>query len=88
MKLHIIFGQRHETYDGEYAPEVLDCWDESSLDENHEGFEASLEAAEGNKDFRAVRVVVVKIDGAKVGALLNQVMELDGEIDTSCPSKP
>lgn len=78
MKLYVIFGQRHESYEGEYAPEV---WDEYSVDENPEGYETALEAAEGNDNFRAVRAIVVNVDEGKIARLLRDLPELDGEVE-------
>lgn len=41
-ELHLIVGLREESYEGEYGPEVLDCWDDFTLDENPEGFREAL----------------------------------------------
>jgi hypothetical protein len=80
MKLYVIFGQRHESYEGEFAPEVIDCWDEYAVDGNYEGYEEQLNIAESNKEFSAVSVVVVEIDGNKVSDRLRKPLELTGEI--------
>ena len=80
MKLYVIFGQRHESYEGEYAPEVIECWDESAVDDNYEGYEEQLNIAESNKEFSAVSVVIVKIDGDKVSDRLKKPLELTGEV--------
>jgi hypothetical protein len=48
-------------YEGEYAPEVLDAWDENCLDENYEGFEESLAKIKSQSDFADVRVLAVDV---------------------------
>lgn len=82
MELHILFGQRKESYPGEYGPEVLVCWDEFCIDENPEGFHEAVEKArkEYESSFTSMRVVVVKVDGSKIKQLLNETPAVNGEI--------
>lgn len=74
MKLHILFGQRKERYEGEHAPEALVCWDEYSVEENGEGFDEACVAARksngGEEAFAAFRVIDVTVDGDKIRDML------------------
>jgi len=84
MKLLILFGQRVQQYEGQYAPEALLCWDEYCVDENPDGWADAVEAekkkALDSKDFTAVRVIEVVVDGNKVYRLLNETPILKGEV--------
>ncbi len=84
MKLFILFGQRNQSYEGEYAPETLVCWEEFSVEENPEGFEGECDAArEKNKnDFSAFRVIHVNVDGDKIDRLLNKTPVVKGDIES------
>lgn len=65
MDLLILFGQRKESYAGEYAPEPLACWSEYERDENPEGYAADIERKQAEakvSGFISTRVVVVSVD--------------------------
>ncbi len=86
MKLHIIFGQRVCSYEGEHAPEVLDCWDEYSFEANPEGFDQAVRKAQNrtagpSPEFSSVAVIDVTIDGDAVDRRLNQNLKLKGTIE-------
>lgn len=83
MNLHILFGQRKQSYDGEYAPEALVCWTEHDIEENPEGFDqAVLEATEKAKDdFSATRVIVVSVNVHKIARLLNESPVVEGTVE-------
>lgn len=82
MDLHILFGQRRQNYEGEYAPEVLVCWDEFTIDENPEGFWEAVDEAkqEMADEMSAMCVVVVQVDQDKIARLLNATPALKGEV--------
>lgn len=81
MKLYILFGQRRQNYDGEYAPEVLLCWTEPDVDENPEGWESAVEAAKVEAtDFSATRVILVAVNGERVAGLLNNPPVVTGHV--------
>ena len=72
MRIHVLFGQRKEDYDGQYAPEALLAWDEYSREDNYDGFE---EAVENEKktvgdQMTAMRVIDLEVDGDKIRRLL------------------
>lgn len=82
MKLHILFGQRKQSYDGEHAPEALVCWTEYDRDENPDGFDKACEEAEAKygPEFSAFRIIDVEVDGDKLDRLLNGRPKIKGEV--------
>lgn len=70
MKIKLIFGHRRESYDGQYAPEVLDAWDECCLEENYEGFAESLEKQKSSNCFASVAVVTLSVSNKDILAAL------------------
>ncbi len=82
MKIHILFGQRAERYEGEFAPEVLTARDEFTVEENPDGWESELSStkAVSGKDMVAMREVVVEVDGDKIRNLLLVMPKVKGEI--------
>lgn len=80
MKLYVIMGHRHERYDGEHAPEAIECWDEHSRNDNPDGFLDSLENAKAQKDFAAVTIITLRVGTADVMAALYPKNELKAEL--------
>lgn len=84
MKLFILFGQRAEEYAGQYAPEVLLCWDEFCIDENPDGWTEAVDKEKAkaldSKDFTSVRIITVDIDGNKISRLLNDTPNVVGTV--------
>lgn len=82
MDLFILFIQRKESYEGEYAPEALVVWDEFAMDENPEGFEevCKKELAANGDQVMAHKVLRVRVDGDKIRKLLVGTPVLNGEI--------
>jgi hypothetical protein len=72
MDLHILFGQRKESYDGEHAPEALVCWTEYDVDENAEGWQEAVAKAkaENGEHMLAMREIRVTCDGDHIRRLL------------------
>lgn len=83
MILYVLFGQRKESYEGQYAPEVLACWDEFSADENPGGWEQACEEAIAScgDDMFSTRVVHVRVNGDKIRNLLVGVPAVDGAVE-------
>ena len=82
MKLHILFGHRKESYEGEYAPEPLLCWSEHEVQENGEGFADEVErtlAARG-KDFQRTQMFVVRVDEDTILRDMYELTELEGDL--------
>lgn len=82
MDLFILFIQRKESYEGEYAPEALVVWDEFAMDENPEGFEevCKKELVANGDQVMAHKVIRVRVDGDKIRKLLVGTSVLNGEI--------
>jgi hypothetical protein len=76
MILKTLFGQRKCRYPGEYAPEVLACWDECSIEENAEGFEAECATKKQSlaTEFSAFAVIDIVIRQDTIERLLNDVL--------------
>ena len=82
MKLHILFGQRKESYEGEFGPEVLTATDEFTLEENPDRWESELETTKrmNADEMQAMREIVVEVDGDKIRNLLLVTPKVKGEI--------
>jgi len=65
MKIYVLFGQRHENYPGELAPEALAVVDQFTHDENHQWMEDKQELMDSINEF--VSTEVVAIDTGKEG---------------------
>jgi hypothetical protein len=82
MKIHVLFGQRRERYEGEHAPEILCAWDEWSIEENPDGFSEAVELArkEVGEEMVATRVIILDVDGDKIRKMLVGVPRVAAEI--------
>ena len=82
MRLSILFGQRKEHYEGEYAPEALLVWDEYARDENPEDFDEALEKAKAEQGdgMQAFKVIDIEVDQDKIRKLLVGAPVLQGTI--------
>lgn len=82
MNLHILFGQRKQSYAGEHAPEPLLCWSEYEIEENPEGFDQEVleKTKKAESDFSAVRLIVVEVDQDKIARLLNEPPTVKGTV--------
>ena len=82
MNLAILFGQSKEEYEGQYAPEPLECWSEFNVEENPEGFEEACDDAKANNGYMtAYKVINIEVDQDKIRELLIGTPTLKGEID-------
>jgi len=84
MKLYVMFGQREESYDGQYAPEALDfSWDEYSVEENSDGFEKAIKEAEETakkNGFIRTKLFAIEVDQDAIHRALNEVPTLKGKL--------
>ena len=62
FELHVIFGQRKESYTGEYAPEALDIADEICMEENPAYLAEKLAEHQKDESFEAVEVIRLEVD--------------------------
>lgn len=83
MKIHVLFAQRKCTYEGEYAPEVLDAMDEHSFEENPKYLEEKLDESVNSGDFEAVKVIEIDVCGESISQILTPKKEIiSGFIDS------
>lgn len=84
MKVYLMFGQRPVLYEGELGPEALDfAWDEYCVDDNPEGFEEAVKAAEekAKKDgFLRTKLFAVEVDSNAIDRALNKTPVLKGTV--------
>lgn len=83
-EVYLIMGLRHCRYEGEYAPEVLDAWDEYSLQENPRGYAERLKEFKSRSDFARVEEAIVEIDHEVVGRLF-ALPRIAGRLKTPDP---
>jgi hypothetical protein len=81
MQLHILFGQRQESYPDEHSPEPLLCWSGYEIEENPDDFDADVERTrrERAKDFQATRLVIIRIEDKALARVFSAPI-LAGEI--------
>lgn len=63
MDIRLIIAQYPQNYPGESMPNVVDAWDEYTLDDNYEGYEAALKHHQDQvgTTYEAVRVAVIQV---------------------------
>lgn len=82
MRIKIIIAQYPQSYPGQYMPNVVDAWDEFTLEDNWEGFETSLKKHEAlalDGTYEGVRVLDVIVPDASVLALF-QTPTVEGQV--------
>lgn len=72
MILKVIFGQRKERYEGEFAPEALEAMTEFGYEENPDWLNDKLENAkkELKEDFERIEIVDVEVSMKAIQAIL------------------
>ncbi len=80
MRLHILFGQRKESYSGEHAPEPLLCWSEWQVEENPDHFDNEVdEATNVNRaEFESIRLFIVVVDQDEIRRRLLEAPKIIG----------
>lgn len=82
MILKVLFIQRHESYEGQYAPEALCCIDEFSYEENpnwiHTQVEEELNML-GN-DVRSNKIIDIEVDPYEIRKILLNNPVITGKI--------
>lgn len=74
MILYILFGQRKERYEGEYAPEALEVCDEYTMDENPAWLGEKKAEYEKDSSFVALEVVEVDMGGKAQDAIRGRLV--------------
>lgn len=82
MKIHMIVVQYNQRYPGEYMPNVVDVWDEYTMDENPDGYLESLRKHEAMvpKDYEAVRELIVHVPDDAITSLFD-IPETIGRVE-------
>ena len=70
MKLHVLIGQRKESYEGEYGMEALAAASDADVDGNPEYLPDQLQKYRDSDEFDALAVVTLKVSGEAVRAAL------------------
>jgi hypothetical protein len=72
MRINLIIAQYAQSYDGQYMPNVIDAWDEFTLEDNQEGYNEALAKAQQrvlDGDYEAVRELAVIVPDEAVTGL-------------------
>jgi len=83
LKLLVIFAQREERYEGQYAPEVVAAVTEFENYDNPEYMEEQLKEAKKNPDFVAATLINIELgDEAadEIKAILTQPFTISGRV--------
>jgi hypothetical protein len=66
MNIKTHWGQRKESYPGQFGLELLAAWDENSMDANEGGFEeeVALQQVHLNSQFESFRVIDIDVSDA------------------------
>lgn len=80
MIIKVIFGQRKESYLGEYAPEALEVMDEYRYSENPDWLNGKYSEYEASKDFSSLRIIDIHIDNETLVGILNVTPAMTGKI--------
>jgi len=82
MKIHCLFLQRPERYEGENAPELLAAVDEFTMEENSEWFTEQCEREIGNigRDAGTFKVIVLEVSLDKLCSLMKSDPSLPAQI--------
>lgn len=82
MKLHILFGQRKNQYEGQHAPEALEIADEYTMSDNGGWLKDKHSCYEKTKEFSSLAIIVVKVPDHIIDyALAPKIVEVDGIIE-------
>lgn len=71
MKLFVVFAQRRQRYNGEYAPEALAVMTEYDEEDNPQYLQDEIQKAERTGEFSNVKLLTFNVNGAKIAEILN-----------------
>lgn len=66
MIIYCLFGQRKESYEGQYAPELIDSVDEYTNDENPDYLNNRFELERKNPEFSNIAIIPIEISQKEV----------------------
>ena len=70
MKLLIVFAQRKESYEGEYAPEVIAGATEFENDENPDFIQDELKSAQNDDDYISAKIIEIEVSAEEIYDIL------------------
>ena len=75
MKLYVLFAQRKESYEGEYAPEALECIDDVGNDDNPAWLISKMKDANNEDDeFVSAKIFEIELPKGSGDFIRNQLM--------------
>ena len=74
MKIAVLIGQRKESYEGQFAPEVLGSQNLIHYDEDHTFLDNM--AMENEEAFSAIEIIAVEVDDKEIDKILNKNMKI------------
>lgn len=83
MKIHVIFGQRKCRFEGQFAPEALECADEWTMEDNPSYLAGKLAEHQKEDDWQSLTVIVIEIPvKAVLSRLFPKREAIKGEIQS------
>lgn len=80
MKITLLLGQRECSYEGQYAPEVLEAADEYTMDENPEWIRKKFEEYRKSKEFTSLAYLNIKVPNSAIDQVLNPKVIVEAEV--------
>lgn len=80
MILKVLFGQRIESYAGEYGSEALEIIDEYTEEENPDFLTNKLKEYQKQDIFESLAIVEIEVDENKINSFLRPINKIKGEI--------
>jgi hypothetical protein len=75
VNIYVIFAQRIESYEGQYAPEALEVMDEYGYDENAEWLESRLEPIKKQGDIVNAKIFKVDLGPGSTEAIRKSLLD-------------
>ncbi len=76
MKIHVLMGQRIESYPGQYAPEAIACMDEYGHSDNPEWLDGKKAEADATGEFERTEIVTLEVPLDAIMRLLRPTQQI------------
>lgn len=70
MKVYVIFGQRKESYPGQFGLEALVCMSEHENEENSSYLPDTLQEKRDSDEFSSVAIVTLEVNATSIRKIL------------------
>lgn len=84
MKIYVLFGQREERYEGQYAPEAMEIMDEFGYDENPQYLHRKLEMKKKQSDIVNAKIFEIDLGKGSLdrirSSLYEDIEKMTGEV--------